>query len=142
MKANQTNRRRFLAASLAGLAIVPLAQGQTDGKSGRSEMTGLFPAGGHPPDGYTPGILAEGQKLVFVSGRGPSDLKASLETQVRQTLQAIADVLKEADGTMDQVVMLRGYFTDLPAALPAYRKVRKEFFKKPYPASTSIGVAA
>lgn len=80
--------------------------------------------------------------MIFVSGKGPRDMKADMETQIRQTLENIARVLEVAGATMDDVVILRGYFLNIQRDLAAYRKVRKEFFSKPYPASTSIGVAA
>jgi enamine deaminase RidA (YjgF/YER057c/UK114 family) len=138
MSRQNTNRRAFLTGTLAGLAGVSAA---ADTKA-KAKVTGLSPAGAPPADGYTPGILAEGSKLVFVSGRGPRDRTADMETQMRQTLEAIGKVLEAAGASMNDVVILRAYFMNIQRDLPIYRKVRKEFFSKPYPASTSIGVTA
>jgi enamine deaminase RidA (YjgF/YER057c/UK114 family) len=90
--------------------------------------------------GYSAGIVAEGRRLVFVSGQGPSDLAADPETQIRQAFQKIAAVLAEAGGSMKDVVILRSYFVHFGRDLPAYRKVRREFLTPPFPASTAVGV--
>ena len=101
----------------------------------------------NPPDapaadvGYTPDILAEGQRLVFVSGQGPKDYNADMETQFRQTFERIKVILEQAGGTMANIAILRAYFVHFSRDLPVYRKVRKEFLVKPYPASTAVGVA-
>jgi enamine deaminase RidA (YjgF/YER057c/UK114 family) len=134
------NRRAFLAAALGGIAGATVLSAQP--ATPKSKRTGLTPAGSPPADGYTSGISVEGHKMIFVSGKGPRDMKADMETQIRQTLENIARVLEVAGATMDDVVILRGYFLNIQRDLAAYRKVRKEFFSKPYPASTSIGVAA
>ncbi len=105
------------------------------------KLKGLYPDGAPADDvGYSPGILAEGQRLVFISGQGPSDFKADMETQFRQTFQRIKLILEQAGGTMANITILRGYFVHFSRDLPVYRKVRKEFLVKPYPASTVVGV--
>lgn len=105
------------------------------------KLTGLNPPDAPAADvGYTPGILAEGQRLVFISGQGPRDYKADMETQFRQTFERIQLILEQAGGTMRNLVILRAYFIHFSRDLPIYRKVRKEFLVKPYPASTAVGV--
>jgi enamine deaminase RidA (YjgF/YER057c/UK114 family) len=95
-----------------------------------------------PPDdiGYSPAIIAEGRRLVFVSGQGPRDLEADIETQIRQAFERIRTILTAAGASMDDIVILRSYFVHFSRDLPAYRKVRKEFLSPPYPASTAVGV--
>ena len=90
--------------------------------------------------GYTPGILAEGQRLVFISGQGPRHYDADVETQLRQTFERIKVILEQAGGTMWNIVILRAYFVHFSRALPVYRKVCKEYLVQPYPASTAVGV--
>lgn len=41
---------------------------------------------------------------------------------------------------MRNLVILRAYFVHFSRDLPVYRKVRKEYLVKPYPASTAVGV--
>ncbi len=141
-------RRKFLAAGLLGLAAgIPVAaKAAEDSKASAAHSLPAKIKGLNPPDapaadvGYTPGILAEGQRLVFISGQGPRDYNADMETQFRQTFERIKVILEQAGGSMRNLVILRAYFVHFSRDLPAYRKVRKEFLVMPYPASTAVGV--
>lgn len=80
-------RRTFLAAGLLGLAAgipaVAKAAENAKAKSSRgksAKLTGLNPLDAPAADvGYTPAILAEGQRLLFISGQGPRDYNADME---------------------------------------------------------------
>lgn len=91
--------------------------------------------------GYSPAILAEGKKVLVISGQGPKDHTADIETQIRQTLDKIGQLLKAAGGSWANVTMVRHYWLHLQRDLPIFRKVRREYFVEPYPASTGIGVS-
>ena len=91
--------------------------------------------------GYSPAILAEGKRLLMISGQGPKDHSADMETQIRQTLDKIGLLLKSAGGSYANVIMVRHYWLHLQRDLPIFRKVRTDYFVEPYPASTGIGVA-
>ena len=139
-------RREFLGGAVAGMAGGSLAAFSSASaqpaarRKVKAKRTGLTPEGLPPADsGYTQGILAEGQRLVFVSGQGPDDLSADMETQLRQTLENIGEVLQVAGASFADVVFIRGYFVHLARDLPVYRKVRKDYLKKPYPASSCVG---
>ena len=141
------NRRAFLSGTFLGVAGGSLAALPAKSAGAETEtkpkLTGLSPADAPAADvGYTPGILAEGRRLVFVSGQGPRDHDADMETQMRQTLERINKVLEAAGASLKNVVMLRSYFVNIARDLPVYRKVRKEYLSKPYPASTAVGVTA
>lgn len=146
IKSESNQRRAFVTGTLAslagGAAALVATQGVAEGAA--VARTGLHPDGVPAADtGYTPGILATGgQRVVFVSGQGPEDYDADMETQMRQTFERIGRVLAEAGAGWEHVVILRSYFVDIARDLPAYRKVRKEFLKKPYPASTAVGTPA
>jgi enamine deaminase RidA (YjgF/YER057c/UK114 family) len=101
----------------------------------------LVPAGAPAAAaGYSPGVLASGSQVVMVSGQGPADLQADMETQIRQSFERIHDVLRDAGGSLRNIVMLRVYFLHLARDLPVYRTVRTELFRERYPASTAVGV--
>ncbi|MDZ4288946.1 MAG: Rid family hydrolase [Prosthecobacter sp.] len=101
----------------------------------------LHPEGAPVADsGYSAGMLAEGQKLILVSGQGAEDMSADMETQMRQAFERIGLILRAAGASFENVVMLRAYFVHFSRDLPVYRKVRKEFLSEPYPASTAVGV--
>jgi enamine deaminase RidA (YjgF/YER057c/UK114 family) len=104
-------------------------------------MRGLFPEEAPAAaSGYSPGIGAEGRRVVFVSGQKPKDLGADRETKNRQTLDRIGLVLKAASATYADKVMIRAYFVHLSRDLAADREVRLEDLREPYPASTAVGV--
>ncbi len=140
--AEPDDRRLFLglaALGLAGGALAPDAAAAEP--QGAASIQGLFPAGAPAAaPGYSPGIQAAGRRIIFVSGQGPDDLKADMETQIRQTFDRIGLVLRAGGATFKNVVMLRAYFLHLKRDLPVYRKVRTDYLVKPYPASTSVGV--
>jgi enamine deaminase RidA (YjgF/YER057c/UK114 family) len=139
------DRRVFLGLALLGTsagslgALAPGAEAGDEKPTAR--LQGLQPAGAPAAaPGYSPGIRAEGHRVIFVSGQGPSDLKADMETQIRQTFDHIGLVLKAGGGSFRDVVMLRAYFVHLARDLPVYRKVRRDYLSEPYPASTAVGV--
>src|SRR5215218_1158953 len=85
----------------------------------------LHPEGAPAADiGYSPAILAEGKKVLMISGQGPKDHKADMETQIRQTLDKIGLLLKSAGGSFANVVMVRHYWLHLQRDLPIFRKIR------------------
>ena len=141
------DRRKFLTAALLGLSggipAVAKAAGEANspGAGSAFKIRGLNPPDAPAADvGYTPGILAEGQRVVFISGQGPRDYDANMETQFRQTFERIKIILEQAGGSMRNLVILRAYFLHFSRDLPIYRKVRKEYLVQPYPASTAVGV--
>ena len=85
--------------------------------------------------------------LVFLSGQIPLDPKtmqlvdgdfAARTRQVFDNLQAVAEA---TGGSMDNIVKLTIYLTDL-ANFATVNEVMAEYFDKPYPARAAIGVAS
>ncbi len=140
-------RREFLGGALAGMAAGSLGtlsaapKAASAGTNPKVKRRVLAPGGLLPDDsGYSQGILADAGRMVCVSGPGPDDLNAEMETQLRQTMENIGRVLDEAGASFDNVVFVRGYFVHMARDLPIYRKVRKDYLVKPYPASSCVGV--
>jgi len=128
-----------VAGAVGGAMIHSTAQAADAGEGG-AKRTALRPAGAPSADvGYSPAILAEGRRLLFISGQGPEDLDADMETQIRQTFDRIGLLLKEAGATFANVVIVRSYWVHMLRDLAAFRKVRKEYLVEPYPASTAVG---
>ena len=144
---NENNRREFISMGLAAGLVggVTMSTGADAAPLARSaaapKLTGLDPDGAPSADsGYTPGISAPvGQKVIFVSGQGPIDYDADMETQMRQTFDRIGKVLREGGADWENVVILRSFFVNISRDLPVYRKVRKDYLKAPFPASTAVG---
>ena len=85
---------------------------------------GIFLSGqvGHDP---APGRLAEG----------------GVAAQTEQALRNLAAVLEAAGRTLDDVVRVGVYLADM-GDFAAMNEVYARWFEKPYPARTTIGVAA
>jgi enamine deaminase RidA (YjgF/YER057c/UK114 family) len=141
---DQNRRRDFLGAALVGLASGSVLSSPAPAEGAEPEsfsIKALFPAGAPAAaPGYSPGIVVQGRKVVLVSGQGPADVKAAMEAQIRETFDRIGAVLKAADASFKNVVMMRAYFVHLLRDLPIYRKVRTDYLREPYPASTAVGV--
>jgi 2-iminobutanoate/2-iminopropanoate deaminase len=126
-------------AAASGLILGQIAKADESAPK-KVKRQALRPAGAPAADiGYSPAILAEGERLLFISGQGPKDTKADMETQIRQTLDRIGILLKEGGASFANVVMVRTYWVHLQRDLPIFRKVRRDYLVEPYPASTAVG---
>lgn len=103
------------------------------------------PDGLPPVNGYSHAVAFSGQ-LVAVSGQVPLDGQGRLagqdaRAQVRQVFDNLTAALAAAGASMEHVVKLTVYLTDL-ADLDAFREVRDEYISldKP-PASTLVQVS-
>lgn len=145
-------RRAFVTSALAGAGVVasslglPTAGGAPDDQTLDSTKSGLVihralrPPGAPAADAsYSPAILAAGQKLLFISGQGPEDVHADMETQIRQTFDRIGILLRAGGATFANVVIVRSYWVHLARDLPIFRQVRRDYLVEPYPASTAVG---
>jgi enamine deaminase RidA (YjgF/YER057c/UK114 family) len=110
------SRRTFLAASVPALAIAaPAASGQTPAapparkRVYRKTTPGAKTFKGQPL--YSP-ELSFGN-LVFVSGKGARDAKADVTAQTRDVLDQIEESLKAAGSSMDRVLKVNVYLTDI-----------------------------
>ncbi|MGN6579143.1 MAG: RidA family protein [Bordetella sp.] len=115
-------------------------------------MNILQPPDWLPPKGYSNGIMAEmtvGSKLVFVGGQIGWNGQQQFETddfaeQVRQTLENIAAVLREAGGGPEHMVRMTWYVKDkreYVASYPAIGRHYREVMGRNFPAMTAIEVA-
>ncbi|HEY7649175.1 MAG TPA: RidA family protein [Methylomirabilota bacterium] len=88
-----------------------------------------------------------GCSLLFISGKIASDaqgqtLGRTMKEQTRHVLDSIKAVLEREGGTMDDIVRVRVYVTQLdPQSLRDIHEVRSGYFTPGrYPASTLVGV--
>lgn len=84
---------------------------------------------------------------VYVSGQIPLApatmelVSEAFEPQVRQVLDNVSAVARAAGASLDDVVKLNVFLTDL-ANFQTVNEVMSEYFEAPYPARAAIGVAA
>ena len=105
----------------------------------------LTPEGMAKPGGpFSSGVKSG--RLVFVAGQvaidsagktvGVGDIRA----QTRKVLDNVREVLRAGGATMDDVVKVTVFLTDM-AQIAGVQEVRPDFFQPPYPASTLVEVS-
>jgi reactive intermediate/imine deaminase len=82
---------------------------------------------------------------LYVAGQTGADLKTNsipgeFEAEVKQTLDRVGLILKEAGMTFDDAVTVQVYLTDM-GLFPRMNAVYTTYFKEPRPARTTVGVA-
>jgi enamine deaminase RidA (YjgF/YER057c/UK114 family) len=91
----------------------------------------LLPAGWPRPKGYANGVAARGRQ-VFVAGMVGWDAQGVFHSddfaaQVRQALQNVVDVLREAGARPEHIVRMTWYVTDKREYLAAARDIGRAF---------------
>ena len=106
------------------------------------------PAGVYQPSGYSQGIKVTGaQTILFLAGQVAYDKdggvahKGDFKAQAREVFGAIKKLVEAGGGTLENVVKINTYVTDVRNR-PDFRVVRDEFFGTQGPASTMIEVCA
>jgi enamine deaminase RidA (YjgF/YER057c/UK114 family) len=91
----------------------------------------VLPQGWPRPKGYANGVVAQG-RMLFIAGMIGWDADGVFHTddfggQARQALRNVADVLKAAGGTGDNIVRMTWYVTDKREYLAAAQEVGRAF---------------
>jgi reactive intermediate/imine deaminase len=85
--------------------------------------------------------------LVFLSGQIPLDpatmevVEGDFEARARRVFENLRAVAEAAGGSLDQVVKITIFLTDL-SNFATVNNVMEEFFQQPYPARAAVGVAS
>ncbi len=94
---------------------------------------------------YSQAVEAGG--LVFLSGQIPLDpatmevVDGDFEARARQVFENLQAVAVAAGGSLDQVVKLTIFLTDL-GNFATVNRVMEDYFRQPYPARAAVGVAS
>jgi 2-iminobutanoate/2-iminopropanoate deaminase len=96
-----------------------------------------------PAGPYSHAVIANG--FVYLSGQGPVDpdtgtMPDSFADQVRQTLKNVQTILEAAGSSLEDVVKVNAYVTDL-TRFAEFNEVYKEFFRNDPPARTTVAAA-
>ena len=99
--------------------------------------------GPKPAGPYSHAELSGG--FMFISGQGPVDpetgtMPYDFADQVRQTLKNVRTILGAAGSSIDEVVKVNAYVTDL-TRFQEFNEVYKEFFTHDPPARTTVGTS-
>ena len=85
--------------------------------------------------------------LVFLSGQIPLDpatmnmTEGDIAAQVHRVFQNLSAVCEAAGGSLDGILKLNVFLTDL-GNFATVNQVMQEYFTKPYPARAAVGVRA
>lgn len=96
-----------------------------------------------PAGPYSHAVVANG--FVFISGQGPVNpetgaMPDAFADQVRQTFKNVQTILEAAGSSLDDVVKVNAYVTDL-TRFAEFNDVYKEFFQDDPPARTTVATA-
>ncbi|MBI3912579.1 MAG: RidA family protein [Chloroflexi bacterium] len=102
------------------------------------------------PGTYTHVVVAEGKKMIFISGQIALDAsgqvigKGDLRAQTKQVFENLKTALASAGATFADVVKMNTYIVNYkPEMRPTLVEVRAAYLPKEYPpASTLVGVTA
>ena len=95
------------------------------------------------PGPYSQGVLAG--DTLYVSAVGPVDPATgqvageTIEAQAARAIENIQAIVKAAGGTLDQVVKVTAFLSDL-AHFQKFNEVYQQYFKPPYPARSTFQV--
>jgi enamine deaminase RidA (YjgF/YER057c/UK114 family) len=110
----------------------------------------LQPADWLPPKGYSNGVIANGQQVIYVGGQIGWNGQCQFESeefadQVRQALQNIVDILAEAEAGPEHITRLTWFITDKPAYtnnLKAIGQAYRDVMGRNFPPMSVIVVSA
>jgi reactive intermediate/imine deaminase len=94
---------------------------------------------------FSPGVKVPAGQLIFVSGQvarnaaGETVGRGDIRAQTRQALENVKAVLEATGATIDDIVKVTVFVTDV-RHFAAIHEVRAEYFRQDYPASTLVEV--
>ena len=96
---------------------------------------------------FSAGVEAPTGRTVYVSGQVAMDAEGNVVgggdagAQTEKVLENVATVLEEAGGSLDHIVKVTVFITDM-AFYDEIHEVRRRHFGEPYPASSMVEVSA
>ena len=96
---------------------------------------------------FSAGVEAPAGRTVYVSGQVSMDAEGNVvgegdaRAQTEKVLENVSTVLEAAGGSLDDVVKVTVFITDM-GHYDGIHEVRRRFFREPYPASSMVEVSA
>ena len=131
-------RTRALFLMLLVLSASAASQVQTSRSDKKTISSPEFPK---PLGPYSHAVVAGG--FVYVAGQGPINPKTQkmelgdIKSETRLELANISNILKAANSSLENVVKVSVFLTDLND-FEALNEVYREFFKDNFPARTTV----
>lgn len=95
---------------------------------------------------YSPAVKVTGGTAIYLAGVGMvtdedgKSLTGDFEGQTRATFERIRQNLARAGGTLDDIVTMTVFVTDIRHGT-LFTQIRKEYFTRGYPGSALIGIS-
>ncbi len=124
----------------------------------QSEMSEQDDIGGPPPEAHNVVITPKAAKpvgpypharrvgdLLFLSGIGPrragtNEIPEGIEAQTRSVVDNLRAILEEAGSSLDKILDVTVYLTDMKRDFNTFNKVYAEYFGAIQPTRTTVGV--
>ncbi len=94
---------------------------------------------------YSPAVITTGKRTIYLAGFGGAEdesgrsLAGDFDGQVRAAFNNIRKTLEKAGATLDEIVTMTVFVTDMKYG-SRFVEIRREFFTKGYPCSAMIGI--
>lgn len=114
----------------------------------RQDATPIIPdgwAGIYEQYGFSPALKID--DTIHVSGiivrlRGEGTYEQRYANGLRATFKVVEAMLAEGGATLDDIIEMTSFHTDLQRQLTTILSVRKQLMNKPHPAWTAVGTTA
>lgn len=141
---NQIELRRVALGAILGVLLA----GNAHGEGGRQKADIIIPdnaRSSYESWGYAPAVKIG--NTIYVSGvvsslKGEGTYEERYARGVKQALEWIDEILHEAGASLDDVVDITSFHTDLQRQLQTAIEVRMKHMNMPHPTWTAVGTTA
>ena len=94
---------------------------------------------------YSQAVCITGGTTVYISGQIPlvaetmKIISSNIKEQIHQVFKNLSEICQAANGSLDNIVKLNVYLTDL-TNFAIINNIMATYFNKPYPARAAIGI--
>jgi reactive intermediate/imine deaminase len=94
---------------------------------------------------YSQAICVTGGSTVYLSGQIPlipatmQMIDGDIDAQINQVFKNLTAVCKKSGGSLDDIVKLNIFLTDLNN-FPIVNEIMAKYFNQPYPARAAVGI--
>lgn len=123
------------------LAVVSLMAGAASADGARDRADIIVPErmqGTYDSWHFAPAVKIDGR--VYLSGVVATPIDGDLQAGYHRAWRRIQEVLREAGASLDDIVEMTTYHTDLKGQLSDFSMVKDDYIRPPYSAWTAVGV--
>ncbi|SDD38642.1 RidA family protein [Kordiimonas lacus] len=87
---------------------------------------------------FAPAVKIDGR--IYLSGAVATPIDGDAVAGYHRVWQRIEEILRASGASLDDIVEMTTFHTDLQAQLPDFMAVKDDYIRAPYPAWTAIGI--